>query len=103
MMELLSWMMIYAPKLENTLENGRDLDSTFFSLNEGLRRQRGKLGDSRCDALLAMSDRMRAHFETDPENKTGDGQAGRDLIAKMEAMLDDLWRLESEHTGQNDN
>ena len=101
----LGWMMLYSPKFqeENDPFPGRDIDTTFFSLREGLKNVRKKVGEERYAMLIAMSDRMRAHFEADPESKTGDAQEGRDLIAKMEAMLDDLWRLESEYTGQNDN
>jgi hypothetical protein len=34
-----------------------------------------------------MSDRMRAHFEADPENKTDDTLKGRDIIVEMENLL----------------
>jgi hypothetical protein len=34
-----------------------------------------------------MSDRMRAHFEADPEDKTDDSLKGRDIIVEMENLL----------------
>jgi len=34
-----------------------------------------------------MSDRMRAHFEADPENKTDDTLKGRAIIEQMEELL----------------
>ena len=34
-----------------------------------------------------MADRMRAHFEADPEDKTEDGAAGRKLLFEMQDIL----------------
>ena len=64
-----------------------DLEMAFYELNEGLRLIRGKLGEERYRKLMEMSDRMRAHFEADPENKTDDTLMGRDIISEMEAVL----------------
>jgi hypothetical protein len=60
---------------------------SFFSLNEGLLVIRKKLGEERYAALKAMSDKMRALFEADPEDKTGDTHAGCMLIHEMEDVL----------------
>jgi len=85
----LGWMMLYSPKFETDSGYfpGQNLDTTFFSLNEGLKAIRNRLGDERYADLLAMSDRMRAHFEADPENKTDDTLAGRALILEMMGLL----------------
>ncbi len=48
---------------------------------------RKKLGEDRYAMLVSLSDRMRAHFEADPEDKTEDGLAGRALIHEMEDIL----------------
>ena len=48
--------------------------------------QRGKLGEALYLKLSAMSDRMRALFEADPEDKTGETRKGR-AIREMIAML----------------
>ncbi len=64
-----------------------NIDTTFFSLNEGLLVIRKKLGEERYAALRAMSDKMRALFESDPDDKTGDTRAGRKLIHEMEDIL----------------
>ena len=43
--------------------------------------------DRNYQALVALSDKMRAHFEADPEDKTEDGIKGRDCIIEMEEIL----------------
>jgi len=65
----------------------QNLQTTFYELNEGLRLIRGTLGEERYLKLMEMSDRMRAHFEADPEDKTDDSLKGRDIIREMEALL----------------
>ena len=92
--EKLGWMMLYSPKFEDDSGYfpGRNLDTTFFSLNEGLQAIRNRLGEERYAALLALSDRMRTHFEADPENKTDDTLAGRALILEMMDLLKNLRR-----------
>jgi hypothetical protein len=66
---------------------GMSIDTEFYALNEGLKNIRKKVGEERYLALVALSDRMRAHFEADPENKTEDTIAGRYLIHEMEDIL----------------
>src|SRR5579871_4483036 len=60
-----------------------NLDTEFFALNEGLLAVRKKLGEERYATLKVLSDKMRALFEADPEDKTGDTQAGRQIIHEM--------------------
>ncbi len=64
-----------------------NIDTTFFSLNKGLLVVRKKLGEERYAALTALSDKMRALFEADPDDETGDTHAGRMLIHEMEDIL----------------
>ncbi len=66
---------------------GRNIDTAFFSLNEGLDVTRRKLGEERYMTLRAMSDQMRALFESDPDNTKGGAKAGRKLIREMEDIL----------------
>lgn len=66
---------------------GRNLKTTFYALNEGLRLLREELGEERYLKLTDMSDRMRAHFEADPEDKTDDALKGRAIIEEMEDLL----------------
>jgi hypothetical protein len=65
----------------------RNIETVFHALNEGLGKVRAQLGEERYQTLLELSLRMRAHFEADPEDKTGDSLAGRELILEMEGIL----------------
>jgi|HubBroStandDraft_5_1064220.scaffolds.fasta_scaffold411247_1 hypothetical protein len=89
LLDLLAHMLFSAPTFKD--KTGYlprlNIDTTFFSLNEGLLVVRKKLGEERYAALRAMSDKMRALFDADPEDKTGDAQAGRLLIQEMEGLL----------------
>jgi hypothetical protein len=65
----------------------RDRNWVFTQLNEGLAATRSKLGEERYETLLRMSNEMRALFEADPDEKTGDTMRG---ISIIHAMLDVL-------------
>lgn len=65
----------------------KNIDTEFFALNEGLLVVRKELGEERYATLRAMSDKMRALFEADPDNNTGDARAGRKIIREMEEIL----------------
>src|SRR5262249_38080623 len=92
--DLLASMMLSAPTFKDL--SGyfpqRSIETEFFVLNEALKNLRKKVGEDRYEALLALSDRMRAHFEADPENKTHDTIAGRELIHEMEDILAEVSR-----------
>jgi hypothetical protein len=60
----------------------KNIDTAFFSLNEGLLVMRKKLGEERYATLRALSDKMRALFEADPEEKTGGTLAGCESSTK---------------------
>jgi hypothetical protein len=87
--ELLGWMMLRSPTFidKTGYFPGQDISKVFCELNEGLRLFRGELGEERYVKLMEMSDRMRAHFEADPEDKTDDTLKGREIIEQMEALL----------------
>ncbi|CAN5128531.1 hypothetical protein BH10PSE13_BH10PSE13_21970 [soil metagenome] len=93
-MDLLGSMMLGAPtfKDKSGLFPARNIDTEFFALNESFKAIRKKAGEERYAALLALSDRMRAHFEADPEDKTQDGIDGRDCILEMEELLKSIAR-----------
>lgn len=65
-----------------------NLESEFFGLNESLLALRKKLGEERYMTLRAMSDKMQALFESDPDNTNGGTKAGRKLIREMEDILE---------------
>jgi hypothetical protein len=72
-----------------------NIDTTFFSLNEGLSAIRKTLGKERYAALRVMSDKMRVLFESDPDDRTGDARAGRVLIHEMEDILTSVAKRKS--------
>ncbi|WP_446325721.1 hypothetical protein [Blastomonas sp. CACIA14H2] len=85
----LSSMMLSAPKFKSRLPWAfeEDIDTNFQELNEGLKVVRRQIGDETYARLVEMSDRMRAHFEADPDDKTEDGIKGRELIDEMIDIL----------------
>ena len=94
LLELLTSMLLSAPKfLDKTgYLPFLNIDYVFQQLREGLNRNRRTLGEERYHELVRMSDRMRALFEADPENKTGETRKGRDIIQEMEDVLKQVRR-----------
>lgn len=97
LLDMMGYMTLAAPTFKDkTGYFPRDnIDTAFFSLNEGLLVVRRELGEERYVSLRAMSDKMRALFESDPDDKTGDTQAGRMLIFEMEEILTDIAKREA--------
>src|SRR3546814_11715102 len=54
-------------------------------------RPGGNIREERYEKLVAMADRMKAHFEADPEDKTDDREVGRRLLYALEEVLKDVW------------
>jgi hypothetical protein len=84
---LLGFMMIKAPTFEDPIFPGRNVEAIFFELNEGLSVVREEVGEERFRVLTELSDRMRRHFEADPNDSNGETRKGRKLIPEMEAIL----------------
>ncbi len=87
--DFLSRMMLSSPTFVDKTGYfpSQTLETTFSELNAGLRLNREKLGEERYLKLIEMSDRMRAHFEADPEDKTDDSLKGRAIIREMKDLL----------------
>ena len=87
--DFLGAMMLSAPTFKDRTGYfpEQDINTEFFALNEGLKTIRKKIGDDNYKALVTLSDRMRAHFEADPEDRTEDGIKGRNCIIEMETIL----------------
>jgi hypothetical protein len=85
----LSSMLLSAPKfLDRTgYFPYMNLDYVFQELNAGLTHNRQTIGEERYNELLRMSAQMRALFEADPEDKTGDTLKGCKIINQMEDIL----------------
>ena len=90
-------MMLSAPTFKDRTGYlpRENIDTAFFSLNEGLLVVRNELGEENYAALRAMSDKMRALFESDPEDKTGNTQAGRMLVREMEDIVKGVAKREA--------
>lgn len=90
-MDHLAMMMGKSPTFKDPFFDvvfpGRDINMVFFELKEGLGIVRQKLGEERYQTLIEISDRMRAHFEADPEDTSGRAREGRKLIREMEGIL----------------
>jgi hypothetical protein len=94
LLDLLTSMLLSAPKFKD--RTGYlpflNLDYVFQELHEGLNHNRQTLGDERYHQLMEMSGRMRALFEADPEDKTGETLQGCKIIHAMEDMLREVRR-----------
>ncbi len=75
-----------------------NIDTEFEALNESLLLIREPLGEERYQTLISLSDRMRAHFEADQEDKTDDSLKGRELIFEMEDILIAAGDIDAEAT-----
>ena len=89
LMDILGSMMLSSPTFVD--KTGYfpwyNLELTFSELNQGLALQRKRLGEERYLALREMSDRMRALFEADPEDVTGETTQGQLIILEMQELL----------------
>lgn len=90
--ELLSMMMLNAPTFEDPTGffEGRNVETVFPELEEGLTLSRWELGQERYDRLLEMSRTIRTLFEADPLDQNGKTSEGRKLINEMRAILREL-------------
>jgi len=87
--DLLGMMMLYSPTFidKSGFFSGRNVETVFHDLNEGLLLVRRQGNDVFYNELREMSDNMRTHFEADPENKTDDTPRGCALINRMTDLL----------------
>jgi len=88
-MDTLASVMLGSPTFKDKTGHfpEQNVETTFYSLNEGLKLLRPKLGDELYQRVMEMSHQMRAYFEADPEDKTGEANKGRKLILEMEDLL----------------
>jgi hypothetical protein len=69
-----------------------NLQYVFSQLNKGLDYNRQTIGEEHYQELMQMSDRMRALFEADPDDKTGETLEGCKIIHEMEDILKQVRR-----------
>lgn len=92
LLDQLAFMMLSSPTFKD--KTGyfpqQSVDTAFSSLNEGLLVVRNDLGEEHFTALMVLSNKMRALFESDPDDKTGGTRDGQMLIHEMEDILENV-------------
>jgi hypothetical protein len=90
----LGGMMLNSPAFidETGMYPDRGIDTEFFELNESLKLLRPQFGEEKYAKMVELSDRMRSHFEADPEDLTEEANLGRECILAMEDILKSLRR-----------
>lgn len=83
----LAMMMLHAPTFEHNFFEDQNVETVFYELDQALTLIQKKLGQERYEQLMSLSARMRAAFEADPEDKTGEANQGRRLIEEMQIVL----------------
>ncbi|MFM7028292.1 MAG: hypothetical protein ACKOXK_06415 [Chakrabartia sp.] len=87
--DYLAVLMLASPRFDNNLwfDANRNIDTVFFAFNEGLKTIRSDVGEEAYQKLAALSDRMRAHFEADPDETNGETAKGCMLVYEMQDIL----------------
>lgn len=87
--DLLAVFMIDAPLFvdKSGYFSGKTIDTEFFRLREGIKAIRVEIGEDRFATANGLIDRMRTHFEADPQDKTDDSVKGRELILVLQTLL----------------
>jgi hypothetical protein len=85
--EQLGFIFIKSPTFEDPFFIGRNVETVFAALKEGLQNIRTKIGEERYAELMSLSDLTRAYFEADPEDSIGQAREGRKLVREMQATL----------------
>lgn len=91
-LDLLGSIMLSHPSMEDADFPGRSIDTVFATLNEGLGRVSRQLGKERYAKLFELSNRMRTHFESDPDDTNGEARKGYLLIHEMDKVLKEQLR-----------
>jgi hypothetical protein len=86
-MDYLASMMLGSPTMTDPEFPFWNIDSRYYALKDGLSRESKKKGKERHAKLLQLSNRMRAHFEADPDDTNGEAHKGCLLINEMEDLL----------------
>jgi len=71
------------------------IETEFVALNGGLDNLRNQIGEDHYIQLAALSDQMRAHFEADPQERTGEAREARAIILQMRDLLTQLGQNET--------
>lgn len=94
LLDQLATMLGSAPtfKSRTGLFPDQTIDTEFFTLGEGLKAVRSEVGEETYANLVDLAARMRAHFEADPEEKTGESSKGYECLHEMDDILTEILR-----------
>ena len=89
LLDQMSTMIIRSPKfLDKTgYFPEANIQTEFYSLTEGLNRLRPELGEQLYQKLMERAAHMRACFEADPEDETGETRQGIRIALEMEDFI----------------
>ena len=90
LLDQMGFMMLSSPTFLDTTGYfpEQNIETAFYTLNEGLRRLRPELGNDLYQRFIEMSDQMRAYFEADPNDENGKTAEGQKLVLEMERMIE---------------
>lgn len=87
-------MILDAPRFidETGVFPHRNIDSSFYQLNEGMRLVSAKFGEERYAALTDLTARAKALFADDPDDTNGKTDEGRKLLFEIEDLIQNTRR-----------
>ena len=85
--DFLAMMMLNAPTFRSDYFRGRSVETIFVALSASLDLLRKEMGEQAYLTMAELAQQMREKFEADPEDKTGDTNAGCRMIQQMEDIL----------------
>jgi len=85
--DFLTSFMSAAPTFVDPDFTWMTIDTQFLTLHDGLQVVRARIGEASYAKAIEISGRMRALFEADPEDKTGQAHEGCLLIWEIDKLL----------------
>lgn len=90
--DLIGSMVLNAPRFVDDDFPGKNIDTEFVELIEGLTTIRKQLGEDRFTKLREMAERTKAHFVAAADDDSEEVKAGRNLLFEMEEVLNEIRR-----------
>lgn len=92
--DLIGSMVLGSPKFIDTsgFLAGKNLETEYFALTEGLKIVRPELGEERYAQLVEMAERTKAYFIAAADEDADEVWAGRNLLLDMDEIVDEALR-----------
>ena len=89
LIDLLRMMALSSPLFKDKTGYfpGRNIDTIFRALHEGLSATRSELGEARFAKLTQQALQARKLFDADPGDNNGGSKEGRELLLDMELLI----------------